>query len=75
MNKSEIRSFIDKTFYMDAYSDDDLLREEGVDSTGFLDIILFIEETYDITVEDNEITPDNLESINKIKIFIEGKTK
>jgi acyl carrier protein len=48
--------------------------EEGIiDSTGILELVTFIEETYDIEVEDEELIPDNLDSLSKVVRFIQGK--
>lgn len=50
--------------------------EEGiVDSTGILEIVGFIEKTFEINVEDQEITPENLDSIQKIISFVQKKRR
>jgi acyl carrier protein len=50
-----------------------LLEAGVIDSTGVLELIAFIEETYGIKVEDEEIIPENLDSIADIAHFIEQK--
>jgi acyl carrier protein len=41
--------------------------EEGiVDSTGVLELVMFVEETFSITVEDEEILPENFDSVQKL---------
>ena len=53
-----------------------ILGEEGViDSTGVLELVAFIEEKYGITVEDEGLIPENLDSIRNIAEFIWQKTK
>jgi acyl carrier protein len=53
-----------------------LLLEAGiVDSTGFLEIIEFLETTFDITIEDQELLPANFNSIDNIVRFIREKKK
>jgi acyl carrier protein len=48
--------------------------EEGIiDSTGVLELIGFLEETYEINVEDEELTPENLDSLNNIVDFLQRK--
>ena len=48
--------------------------EKGiVDSTGMLEIIYFIEDEFAIKVEDNEMVPENLDSVNNIVGFVEKK--
>jgi acyl carrier protein len=74
-----IREFIHKNFILDEgdhLKDEDSLLEKGViDSTGVLELVAFIEEKYGITVEDEELIPENLDSIRNIAEFIWQKTK
>ena len=50
------------------------LMETGIiDSTGILEIIDFLEKTYAIKVEDDELIPENLDSLENIGRFISGK--
>ncbi len=74
-----IRKFIHENFILDEEAhlkDEDSLLEKGViDSTGVLELVAFIEEKYGITVEDEELTPENLDSIRNIARFIWQKTK
>lgn len=53
--------------------DTSLLRSGIVDSTGMLDIILFIETEFDIRVLDDDTTPQNLETIRRIAAFVDRK--
>lgn len=56
------------------YADDDSFLEHGiVDSTGVLELVLFVEETFDLMVNDDEITRDNFDSVNKLANFIQQK--
>jgi acyl carrier protein len=51
------------------------LLEEGImDSTGVLDLVMFIEETFGIAVKDEELIPENLDSVDKLVAFVERKT-
>ena len=55
--------------------DDASLLEEGImDSTGVLDLVMFIEETFGIAVKDEELIPENLDSVDKLVAFVERKT-
>jgi acyl carrier protein len=48
--------------------------ETGViDSTGVLELVAFIEETYGIKIDDEEIVPENLDSIENITLFVTQK--
>lgn len=50
------------------------LLDSGVmDSTGVMELVLFLEETYSIKVADTELIPDNLDSIEKIAGFVGRK--
>jgi len=50
------------------------LLEKGVmDSTGVLELMMFIEENFEISIEDDELIPENLDSIENIVNFIDRK--
>lgn len=50
------------------------LIENGIiDSTGILELVVFIEDTFGLCVEDEELVPENLSSIQNISVFIKGK--
>lgn len=53
--------------------DDSLLGRGIVDSTGMLEIIMFIEEQLGVTVKDEEMVPENLDSVNRIATFVRSK--
>jgi len=44
-----------------------------VDSTGVLEIIGFLEETFGISVEDEEMIPENLDSVASMERYVQGK--
>jgi acyl carrier protein len=54
-------------------TDTSFLNEGIIDSTGILELIMFLEETFDVKIEDQELVPENLDSINSIQRFIEAK--
>ena len=75
----KIRQFIFDNFLFDAgeedLGNDDSFLEQGViDSTGVLELVEWLEETFEITVEDEELVPENLDSVNLLARFITGKT-
>ncbi len=50
--------------------------ENGIiDSTGILELATFLEETFHITIQDDEFLPENLDSLNHIEAFISRKTQ
>ena len=73
-NKTRIRTFIVENFYVQdgASLDDDtsLLGTGVVDSTGVLEVVAFLEETFDITVPDTDIVPDNLDTIGRLDAYV-----
>lgn len=57
------------------YDDDASLLEEGiVDSVGVLELVLFLEETFGLTVNDKDLAPDNFDSINNLANYIRRKS-
>lgn len=75
--KEALRKFVVENYLFGregAFSDDDSLLEKGIiDSTGVLELVAFIEENYNVHVEDNELLPENLDSINKLARFLDRK--
>lgn len=73
----QLRQFITSNFYVAdtaGLKDDASLLDAGiVDSTGILEIITFIEGEFGITVEDNEMVPENLDSIKNLTAFVSKK--
>ena len=55
--------------------DDSLLDRGIVDSTGMLEIIAFVEDDLGVRMEDDEMVPENLDSINRIAKFVESRTQ
>jgi acyl carrier protein len=52
---------------------DSLLDLHIVDSTGILELILFLEETFGIQVQDADMVPENLDSLNAIEAYVQRK--
>jgi len=73
-----IRAFIFDNFLFDAAeedlgNDDSFLDQGIIDSTGVLELVEWLEDTFDITVDDDELIPENLDSVNQLAAFIAGK--
>ena len=45
-----------------------------IDSTGVLEVVVFLEETFGITVSNDEVVPENLDSLSLIEAFVARKT-
>jgi len=77
MYKDAVQQFVvDNFLFGDATSleaDTSFLNEGIIDSTGILELIMFLEETFDIKIEDHELVPENLDSLNNISQFVDGK--
>lgn len=75
--RERVRAFLAENFYvpdMAKLEDDGSLVEQGiVDSTGILEVIGFLETTFEISVEDAEAIPANLDSVRNIVAFIGRK--
>ncbi len=72
-----IRKFIIDNYLFgeeDKLGNEDSFMETGIiDSTGILELVRFLESTYGIKVADEELLPDNLDSVHKIVSFIYAK--
>ena len=75
--RTALRKYIVENFLFGQsveFSDDDSLQQTGIlDSTGVLELIGFLEATFRVKVKDNELLPDNLDSINRLVRFVESK--
>lgn len=76
--KSKLKKFIQDNFLafteIKTVHDSDSFIDNGIiDSTGVLELLEFIEESFKIRVNDEEIIPDNLDSVNSIASLIERK--
>ena len=76
--RQELRRFVVTNFLLgedDAVLDDDAsFIEQGiVDSTGVLELVSFLEQRYAIKLDDEDLVPDNLDSIQNLLAFLERK--
>lgn len=76
--RSEIRQYVVDSFMMgrdaEELTDNGSLLDLGIiDSTGVLELVGFLEETYGIGVEDEELVPENLDTVNNLVAFVERK--
>jgi acyl carrier protein len=76
--RKEIREFIVETFLFgdesEKFEDNDSFMQKGIiDSTGVLELTSFLEEKYGVKVEDEELIPANLDSIDNLIGFISRK--
>jgi acyl carrier protein len=75
--KNKIKVFIINYFVKESgieLNDETSFLDEGIiDSTGVMELVAFLEETFAIKLEDDEIIPDNFDSINKLIQFVQRK--
>ncbi len=76
--KDQIRTYIMENILLgsadQSIADDDSFLEKGIiDSTGILELVAFVEDEFDIEVGDEELIPDNFDSIEKLAVYTRGK--
>jgi acyl carrier protein len=72
-----VQKFIEENFYVSdpalLGSDTSLIEGGFVDSTGFLEVVTFLETEFGIHIDDLEMVPDNMETIGRISAFVARK--
>ena len=75
--RDKIRAFILENFLFgndQGLNDDTSFLDEGIiDSTGILELVSFLEEEFSISVEDDDILPENLDSIKNVVAYLGRK--
>ena len=77
--EQQLREYILENFL---FTDDQSILNNGdsflvkgiLDSTGILEVIYFLEDEFGIKIEDEEMIPENLDSINNLVAFVNKKT-
>jgi acyl carrier protein len=78
--ESRIRAFLVQSFGFlgatpDLGGDVDLLQQGILDSTGVLEVVMFLEKDLGVNVDDAELVPENFGSINRLVGFVERKQR
>jgi len=76
--KTSIIEFVNKNFLMGTgtvkFSESDSFLEKGIiDSTGVLEMVSFIQQKFGVKINDEDIVPENLDSVDNILNFIKRK--
>lgn len=76
--EKEVRGFILENYLFtddeSELSNTDLFLEIGIlDSTGIMELIYFIEDEFEVKVEDKEMIPENLGSVERVVSFVQRK--
>jgi acyl carrier protein len=74
----QIRQYLAENFLFSnngyELEDEASFLEEGiVDSTGVLELVMFVEETFGITVQDEELVPQNFDSVSQLAAYVRRK--
>lgn len=71
----QIKTFLAKQFpaTRKAGIEDPLLKNGLIDSLGILDVVAFLEKEFAITITDEELLPENFESIRSLSRFVQRK--
>lgn len=57
------------------YADDASFLDEGiVDSMNVLELVTFVEDTFGVTVADQDIVPDNFDSVSRLAAYVQSRT-
>ena len=78
--QKQVREYVIENFVLgdeeDTFSDNQSFLDTGlIDSTGILEVIGYLEDEYEITIEDDEMVPENLDSVDRIARFVHTKQK
>jgi acyl carrier protein len=79
LTEQKLRKFVGDNFLF-GQSGDDLPATESfiesgiIDSTGILELVSFVEQEFGVKIEDEELIPENLDSIHKLMVFVDGKS-
>lgn len=76
--KTQVKEYIEENFLLSAGArlpadGDSFMEHHLLDSTGFLELVLFLEERFGISVEDGEMVPENLDSLDALAAFVKRK--
>lgn len=76
--KQQVRVYLLDNFIMGGNADDlkegdSFMERHIMDSTGFIELITFVEQSFGIRIEDEEMIPENLDSLDNIEQFVSRK--
>ena len=77
--KGTVRNYILQNFLMgdlgvQLQDDQSFLDHRIIDSTGFIELVTFLETTWSLRIQDEEMIPENLDSLDNIERFVRSKT-
>lgn len=76
--RNKLREFIKNNFLLgndaDLTDEDSFMGKGIVDSTGILEVVTFVEENFDVKIPDEDLMPENLDSINNLVKYVTART-
>lgn len=76
--ESKVRDFVSRTFpaarKQTIRSNDEWLQSGLIDSLGVLDLVQFLEKEFSIPISDEELLPDNFQSLHAVVSFVQRKS-
>jgi acyl carrier protein len=72
----EVRSFLVTNYLFgrpESLRDDQSLLGNVIDSTGAIELVMFLQERFSILVEDEEVVPENFDSVKAVVAYVERK--
>ena len=74
--RQQVRNFISETFFVADFEDGaSFLRTGIIDSMSMVELVTFLEQTFGIVIEDGELVPDNLDSLDRVVAFVDRKRR
>lgn len=74
--EKQVRDYVAKTFLFgrtESLGPDTLLLGNIIDSTGALELMGFLQRNFSIIMEDEDMTPENLDSLERVSAYVERK--
>jgi acyl carrier protein len=72
--RERIRTFIAEVFFVEGFTDEQsLLRTGLLDSMGMSQLVAFLEQAFELRVQDDELVPENLDSVSRAAAFVARK--
>jgi len=76
--KTQVKEYFEENILLGAGArmpadTDSFMDQHLLDSTGFLELVLFLEERFGVSVEDHEMVPENLDSLDALAAFVQRK--